>query len=137
MIKSVNKLTGEEYDFAADTAEEMIASWSTINETIKALEKAKDQLKPLVEDIVNYKGVYEGDNYRFRISSVQRVNYDKAVMRQVFDEDLLDTFLEPHKPSIDAYIKENLEDLGENSTLLRETMVDVGKPYQVIKLEKL
>jgi len=137
MIKSVNKLTGEEYDFAADTAEELITSWSTINETIKALERAKDQLKPLVEDIVNYKGVYEGDNYRFRISSVQRVNYDKAIMRQVFDEDLLDTFLEPHKPSIDAYIKENLEDLGENSTLLRETMVDVGKPYQVIKLEKL
>jgi hypothetical protein len=137
MIQSVNKLTGEVYEFAADTAEEMIASWSTINETIKALERAKDQLKPLVENIVNYKGVYEGDNYRFRISSVQRFNYDKAVMRQVFDEDLLDTLLEPHKPSIDAYIKENLEDLGESSTLLRESMIEVGKAYQVIKLEKL
>ena len=137
MIQSLNKLTGEVYEFAAGTAEEMIASWSTINETIKALERAKDQLKPLVENIVNYKGVYEGDNYRFRISSVQRFNYDKATMRQVFDEDLLDTFLEPHKPSVDAYIKENLEELGESSTLLRESMIEVGKAYQVIKLEKI
>jgi uncharacterized protein (UPF0128 family) len=58
-------------------------------------------------------------------------------MRQVFDEDLLDTLLEPHKPSVDAYIKENLEELGESSTLLRESMIEVGKAYQVIKLEKI
>ena len=136
MIKSVNVVTGEVYEFSDTTPDEIIVSWNLINETIKALERAKDKLKKKVPDLVNHVGIYEGENFTFRVSSVQRVNYDKAVMRQVFDEDLLDTLLVPHKPSIDAYIKENLEDLGESSTLLRESMIDEGKAYQVIKLEK-
>jgi len=136
MIKSVNVVTGEVYEFSDTTPDEIIVSWNLINETIKALERAKDKLKKKVPDLVNHVGVYEGENFTFRVSSVQRVNYDKAVMRQVFDEDLLDTLLVPHKPSIDAYIKENLEDLGESSTLLRESMIEEGKAYQVIKLEK-
>ena len=136
MIKSVNVVTGEVYEFSDTTPDEIIVSWNLINETIKALERAKDKLKKKVPDLVNHVGIYEGENFTFRVSSVQRVNYDKAVMRQVFDEDLLDTLLVPHKPSIDAYIKENLEDLGESSTLLRESMIEEGKAYQVIKLEK-
>jgi len=136
MIKSVNVVTGEVYEFSDTTPDEIIVSWNLINETIKALERAKDKLKKKVPDLVNHVGIYEGENFAFRVSSVQRVNYDKAIMRQVFDEDLLDTLLVPHKPSIDAYIKENLEDLGESSTLLRESMIEEGKAYQVIKLEK-
>ena len=136
MIKSVNVVTGEVYEFSDSTPDEIIVSWNLINETIKALERAKDKLKNKVPDLVNHVGIYEGENFSFRVSTVQRVNYDKAVMRQVFDEDLLDTLLVPHKPSIDAYIKENLEELGESSTLLRESMIDEGKAYQVIKLEK-
>ena len=136
MIKVVNTLTGEVEEFLDDTPKDILNSWKLISNQIKALERAKEKLKKKVPAIVDNNGNFEHSGYRFHISTVQRFNYDKAIMREVFDEDLLDTLLVPNKTLVDTYIKDNLEDLGENSTYLRKNMVEQGLSYQVIKLEK-
>jgi len=137
MIKAVNKLTGEIYDFKSDTPEEVMETWLTLSETIKALSDAKDKLKPLVEKMVDHNGTFAHDNYMFRVSHIQRYNYDKSIMRDVFDQDLYETLVKPDKTLIDKYLKENIDDMGERSTLLRANMREEGKPYKVIKLERL
>jgi len=137
MIKVVNTLTGEIEEFLDDTPNEIVESWKQISNQIKALERAKEKLKKKVPSILDNNDTYEHNGYRFKLSHVQRFNYDKAVMRQVFDEDLLDTLLKPDKTLIDTYIKDNLEQLGELSSMLRNSMKEEGLGYQVIKLEKV
>jgi len=137
MITVVDVLTGEVSEFADTTPEEIKDSWLQINKQIQALERAKDKLKPKVAELLDEFGKYEFEDYMFRQMTVQRRNYDKAVMREALDEDTLDLFLVPDKTAIDKYLKENLEELGDVSTRLRESMVDVGNPYSVTKLEKI
>jgi hypothetical protein len=136
-ITATNKATGEVVELPADTPEQIVSAWRIAQEYVKTADALKDQLKKLVPSIAE-RGVSEPiGNYQFRVSNIQRMTYDKAVMRQVFDADLFDTFLEPNKSAVDRYLKENLDDVGENSTVLRNSMIPVGNPYQVIKLEKL
>lgn len=137
-ITAMNKATGEVIDLPADTPEQIVEAWRVAQEYDKAAVALKDQLKRLVPAIVGDNGISEPvGNYMFRVSSVQRMTYDKAVMRQVLDEDTFDVLLKPDKTAIDKYLKENLETLGTGSTQLRQAMIPEGKPYQVIKLEKL
>lgn len=137
MITVVNTLTGEVEEFKDETPQDIVNSWRLISNQIKALERAKDKLKLKVPKILDINDTYEHDGYRFKMSHVQRFNYDKSVMRDVLDADLCETLLKPDKTLIDAYLKDNLESLGEVSSTLRNTMVEDGKPYKVIKLEKL
>lgn len=138
MVTATNKYTGEIVELSADDLEDIVEAWNVAREYEKVAEALKDQLKKLVREKVSENGVSEPVNgYMFRVSNIQRKNYDKSVLRTVFDEDTLDLFLEPNKPAVDKYLKENLAQLGEASTILRNSMVEVGKPYQVIKLEKL
>lgn len=137
-ITATNKATGEVVELDANTPEEIVTAWTIAQEYDKTAIALKDQLKKLVPAIVGNNGLSEQYGvYQFRVSSIQRMNYDKAVMREVLDEDTLDLFLKPDKPALDKYLKENLEVVGEGSTLLRNSMVADGKPYQVIKLEKV
>lgn len=138
-IVATNKATGEIIDLPANTPEEIVTAWRVAQEYIKAAESLKDQLKRLVPAMVMGSGTVSEPigNYQFRVSSIQRLTYDKAVMRRLLDQDLFDMLLKPDKPMIDKYLKENLEALGDTSTELRTTMLPEGKPYQVIKLEKL
>ena len=137
MITAVDVLTGEVLEFADETPEDIKNSWLMISKQIQALERAKDKLKPKVAELLDEFGKYEFEDYMFRQMTVQRRNYDKAVMREALDEDTLDLFLVPDKPRVDQYIKEHLEELGEVSTLLRKTMVTVGNPYTTVRLEKV
>lgn len=137
MITAVDVLTGEVLEFADSTPEEIKDSWLQISKQIQALERAKDKLKPKVAELLDEFGKCEIGDYMFRQMTVQRRNYDKAVMREALDEDTLDLFLVPDKTAIDKYLKENLEELGDVSTRLRESMVDVGQPYSVTKLEQI
>lgn len=138
LIKAVNKATGEVIELPANTQEEIVTAWNIAREYEKAATALKDQLKKLVPEIVNTNGTSDDINgYMFRVSFVQRYDYDKAVMRQVLDEDVFDLLLKPDKSAVDKYLKENIDDLGEISVRLRNSMVESGKPYQVIKLEKL
>lgn len=137
MIQVMNYKTGEVAEYAASSPDEIMSSWLEISETIKLYEAAKDQLKKLVPEIVNDKGVYENGDYMFRYSSIQRYSYDKSVMRELLDPDVFDVLTEPSKTKVDKYLKDNLDDLGEATTALRESMVAVGKPYSVVKLERI
>lgn len=137
-IQAVNRATGEVIDLPANTPEEIVQAWNIAKEYEKAATALKDQLKKLVPNLVNERGVSDEVNgYVFRVSNVQRKTYDKAVLRQQLDEDTFDLFMKPDKTAIDKYLRENLEDLGEASTIIRNSMIDDGKPYQVIKLEKV
>lgn len=136
MITATNKHTGEVIKLPADTPERIVEAWLIAQEYAKTAEALKDQLKKLVPKFVD--DVSEPINgYMFRVSNVQRMNYDKSVLREAVDEDTLDVLLKPDKTAIDRYLKENLETLGEKSAVLRQSMIPEGKPYTVIKLERL
>lgn len=137
-VTAVNKATGEVIELDADTPEQIVQAWRTCQEYVKAAESLKDQLKKIVPTITSERGVSEPiGNFMFRVSAVQRMTYDKAVMRRVLDEDVFDILMKPDKGATDKYLKENLETLGEASTELRHSMLPDGKPYQVIKLERI
>jgi len=137
-IQAVNRATGEVIDLPANTPEEIVQAWNIAKESDSVATAPQDQLKKLVPNLVNEQGVSDEVNgYVFRVSNVQRKTYDKAVLRQQLDEDTFDLFMKPDKTAIDKYLRENLEDLGEASTIIRNAMIDDGKPYQVIKLEKV
>ena len=137
MITATNKHTGEVVSLEADTYEKLIQAWQIAQEYAKVADRLKAQLKEVVPKFVEGRTSEPHNGFMFRISSIQRMNYDKAILRQQLDEDVLDLLLEPNKPKVDAYLKDNLESLGDASTIIRKAMVEVGRPYQVIKLEKL
>lgn len=137
-MRAVVKSTGEVLEFNPKTSTEIHQLWQLCSDYIKAYEAIKEKLKPLVADLIGENGVSEPhDGYIFRQSVVQRVNYDKSVMRELLDPDTYDVLTEPAKTKIDDYLQENLEKLGEISTMLRNSMTPVGKPYRVIKREKI
>jgi hypothetical protein len=138
MISVTNKATGELIEIDTSTPEQLVKGWQLAQEYSKTAEKLKDELKALVPILLNDKGVSdEIGNFVFKQNDVQRMTYNKAVMRDVLDPDVFDVLLEPNKTAVDEYLKENLESLGDVSTTLRASMKPKGKPYQVIKLEKV
>lgn len=143
-ITATNKATGEVIELEASTPEQIVAAWRTAQEYDKAAASLKDQLKKLVPSFVGPKGVSDPiGNYQFRVSAVQRMTYDKALMREVFDSDTFDVLLKPDKPAVDKYLKELVASdiVGAHdpaiSVALRRGMVADGRPYQTIRLEKV
>lgn len=135
-VTTINKFTGESYEYSPKSLAELINCYRDISEAIKALELAKKQLAAQVPfDGSNQTEAIRG--YMFRNSAVQRMTYDKAVLRQQLDEDTLDLLLEPNKKAVDEYLKTHLEKLGPASTVIRANMVPVGKAYSVTRLEKV
>ena len=138
MVKEINELTGEVVEFDPKTLSDLISCYRQCSEAVKTYDKVKKKLAALTDKYLNERGVSETvDGYMFRHSSVQRQTYDKSVLRRVLDEDTLDLLLKVDKSAADDYIKEHLAELGDLSTELRKSMVAVGKPYSVIKLEKV
>lgn len=138
MIKAVNKATGEVVELEVETFEEVVEAWRVASEYEKTAKALKDQLKKLVPNYIGERGMSdEWQGYAFRLSNIQRMTYDKAVMRDVLDADVFDVLLVPDKTLVDTYLKENIETLGEAGTALRNAMIPSGAPYSVIKLEKL
>ncbi|MDL2342350.1 MAG: hypothetical protein QFB87_04715 [Patescibacteria group bacterium] len=129
--------TGEVLEFNAATAAEIKEGWLVASDYIKAYEKVKSRLKLVLEPFLDYKGQLEIDGYLFRQSIVQRMTYDKAYMREVFDEDTLDLLLKPSKTDTDKYLAEHLTELGEAASRLRENMIPDGRPYTTTRIEKL
>lgn len=139
MVTATNKATGELIELPSDTPEQIVEAWRIAQEYVKAATSLKEQLKKLVPDVVGDNNTSDDINgFMFRVSTVQRMTYDKAILRTVIeDEDTFDLLTKPDKPAIDRYLKEHLEELGEGSTILRTSMIEDGSPYQVIKLERL
>lgn len=129
--------TGELIELPDKTPTDVVASYRLVNETIEAFEKVKKQLQKRASELIDNGERLEHDGYMIRSYSTQRMAYDPAVLREVFDEDLMATFMEPQKGRIDRYLKEHLEELGPASTRLRESMVPTGRPYSVVRIERL
>ena len=137
-IKAINKATGEVIELDADTPEQIVEAWKIAQEYEKAAKSLKDQLKKIVPSLVNDDGKSdEINNAVFKINTIQRMTYDKSVVRQVLDEDVFDLMTKIDKTKLDDYIKDNLSELGDISTELRASLIPDGKPYQVIRLERL
>lgn len=137
-IKAINKATGEVIELDADTPEPIVEAWKIAQEYEKAAKSLKDQLKKIVPSLVNDDGKSdEINNAVFKINTIQRMTYDKSVVRQVLDEDVFDLMTKIDKTKLDNYIKDNLSELGDISTELRASLIPDGKPYQVIRLERL
>jgi hypothetical protein len=138
MIEVTNQATGEVIELDDATYEEVVAAWQVASQYEKVGKAIKAKLKKLVPKYVDDKGMSEPYNgVMFRHNVIQRRSYDKSVLREVLDEDTFDLMMKPDKKAVDEYLKEHLEELGDASTRLRETMVVEGKPYEVIKLERL
>jgi hypothetical protein len=138
IAKATNKHTGEIVELPCSTFAELVTAWNIAREYEKVSETLKTQLKQVVPNYIDDKGMSaEHGGYMFRVSTIQRKTYDKAVLRQVFGEAKLDLFLKPDKTKVGSYLKDHLEELGDGSTKLRSAMIDDGRPYQVIKLEKI
>ena len=137
MISALNKATGEVIELPADTLEEVTQAWQTVQQYDKAITALKEQLKKKVRELADQEQIEEVNNTIFRVTSVQRMTYDKSVLRRLLDEDTLDVFLEVKKTAVDNYLKENIDDLRDVATEIRSSMVASGDPYEVIKLEKL
>jgi hypothetical protein len=138
MIKAINEATGEVIELPTNTLEEVVNAWQIAQQYDKAATSLKDQLKELVPKYLSDNGRSdEVSNYQFKSNTVQRMTYDKTVLRQQLDEDVFDLMMKPDKQAVDKYLKENIEVLGDASTVIRQAMITDGKPYQVIKLEKL
>lgn len=129
--------TGEVVSFETNSPEQIMDALLTVKAYKDAYEVLDKKLKKMAADIVDEQGRLEHDGHMLRVFTTQRMAYDPAVLREVFDEDELATFMEPSKGRIDAYIKEHLDDLGPMSTKLRQSMVPSGKPYTVCRLERL
>jgi hypothetical protein len=137
MIKASNKVTGEVIELETDNIEQTVTAWEVAQGYEKLAKDLKDQLKKIVPGYVGDKGVSDEANKAiFRISHIQRMTYDKAVVRRVLDEDVFDLVTKIDKSKLDTYIKENLAELGDASTEMRSAMIPDGSAYEVIKLER-
>ena len=134
-----NKKTGEVIEYDVNNETELMQAYRECSETIKLYDAAKKKLSKLVEPYLGASNTTDVvDGYMFRQMDVQRFNYDKAVLRDVIkDEDTFDQLLSVDKKLVDNYLKENIEDPELDSHRLRSTMMPVGKPYSVTKLEKV
>ena len=136
--QATNGFTGEVLELECGNYRELVAAWQHVSEMERVAKALRDQLKELVPLYIDSKGVSEPINGRmFRQSAIQRMTYDKAILRKELDEDTYDLLVIPDKTAVDKFLKENLDQLGEKSTEIRRSMVAVGKPYTVLKLEKV
>jgi len=137
-VQAINKITGEVAEFEVSDLSSLMSAYAAAQEYEKVATSLKNQLKKVLPKYLDEFGRSEVLNGRqFKTTTVQRMTYDKAVLRQVLDEDTYDQFMKPEKTKIDKYLAENLEHLGDVSTKLRQAMIADGTPYSVTKLEKL
>lgn len=138
LISAVNHVTGEIAEFEVDSLKSLMTAYSAAQEYEKMAKSLKEQLKGELDNYLDEHGRSEElDGKQFKRISIQRLTYDKSVLRQVLGEDTAELFLKPEKKKIDEYIAENLESLGEESTKLRNAMIEDGRRYEQVKLEKL
>lgn len=107
-VEAINKHSGEVIELAANTPIEITQAYLIAAEYEKVATSLKDQLKKLLPNAVDEQGkTPEVNGYIIRKYESQRMNYNKQALREVFDEDELDLFLEVSKGKVDKYIKEN------------------------------
>ena len=108
MISAVNKASGETIELPTDTPDEIVRAYLIAAEYEAVAKKLKDQVKKLLPTIVDEQGrTPEVDGYVLKRYESQRMTYNKMALRNVFDEDTVDLFLEVSKGKVDQFIKDN------------------------------
>lgn len=138
IAKATNKYTGEVTELEVSNLKSLMYAYNVAKEYEDVGKKIKDQLKDELENYLDESGKSEElDGQQFKRIPIQRMTYDKSLLRELVDEDTFDVLIKVDKSATDKYLKENLEKLGDISTQLRKSMVVDGKPYSMTKLEKL
>lgn len=140
MIKETIKQTGEIIELADETFTDVMKSWQIATDYEKIGKALKEKLKKRILQYIGSNGRSEEiDGYQFRVSNVQKMTYDKAVLRDAVGEDVYDLFMEPKKTAIDEYLAELVSkgDPDDITTKVRAAMLPKGKPYSQTVLEKL
>lgn len=137
MIKATNPFTGEVFELQDDTPTDLETAYNFCKQFEKTIKQMQDQLKERVKKAA-VDGLLQTPAGRFKYTSIQRQTYDKAVLRQLLDEDLLDTFTVVKKAAVDDWLKERVfkQDIDpELNTQIRQALIPDGKPYEVVKYE--
>ena len=133
-----NKETGEVTSFDTDTMGDLMYAYRYAKELADMSERLKKKLRPLIDAMLDGQDKSEViDGYQFKQYDMQRRTYNMGTLREVFDEDELSLFLTVNKTKVDNYIKEHLDDLGDNAKYLRDHMELSGSSTVVMKLEKV
>lgn len=136
-VTAVNKASGEVIELPANTHEEIVRAYLIAAEYEAAAKKLKDQVKKLLPKIVDEQGkTDEVDGYILRRYESQRMTYNKLALREVFDEDELDLFLDVSKGKVDAYLKENQLSKEQIETL-RAGLEPAGSVVSSFRKEKV
>lgn len=137
IVQATNKASGEQIDLPASTAEEIVRAYLIAAEYEKVAKDLKDQLKRLLPTAIDEQGrTPEVDGYIIRKYESQRMTYNKMALREVFDDDEVDLFLEVSKGKVDAYIKENKLSSDQVDTL-RSGLEAAGNVVSSYRKEKI
>lgn len=134
MIKVVNTITAEVFEFKTDTTEQIVEAYNQAAKLEQAAKRAKQKIRDLIVER-NLDGESTPD-YEIKIIHTQKQDYDLSIMREVLDDDQFNTFIKPDKTALDKFIKENIETIPEVKTL-RDSMIDVGTPYITVRVDKI
>jgi hypothetical protein len=139
MITATNPLTGEMFDIPDSNGTEIEAAYEMVKSIEKTVAELKDSLKARVKVMAGDDGYIETPNGIYKVSWVQKQTYDKPQLRQLLDEDLLDTFLEVKKSTVDNWLKERvLKNDYDNAVLhsVRQALIPQGFGYEMVKFTK-
>ena len=136
-IVAVNKASGEYISLPVNTSEEIVRAYLVAAEYEKVAKSLKDQVKQLLPTIVDEQGrTPEVDGYVLKRYESQRMTYNKGALREVFDEDELDLFMDVSKGKVDAYIKDN-QLTDEQIETLRAALEPNGQVVSSFRKERV
>lgn len=132
-VTAINTYSGEVVAFKTATELDLVRSYKHINEFIKALTKAKDEIKALVMDSME-DDEYQVGRYIWQKQTRRYFNYDLSAMRRLLDEDLVNTLVKPDK----ALISKHLKDLdADTAKELEASMVEERPPSTALVLTQV
>lgn len=146
IINVVNKYTGEVMSFSTARPVDKAQSYLAINETINALERAKDKIKDQILTEIGERGEEDlevGSSFIWHRQTRRYFNYDLGVMRERLDEDLFNMLIKPDKTKIDEVLAESVKAKKhpviepEIGSELRKTMVEERMPVTALRLERI
>ena len=139
IVTITDKYSGEMLEFPLNTPEQMLAAYLRAKEFEDMAKRIKDKVKPVLPHILDEQGRSdEIDGYMFKQYESQRMTYNKNALRQVFDDDTLDLFLEVSKGKVDSYLKEHQSELtSDDLAQLKDGLEPAGKVVTAIRLEKV
>lgn len=142
-ITVVNTYTGELMPFEWSNDLEMAQAYYAIQQTIKALERAKMKFKDKMIDRIDDTHLEVGKDFIWHKSIRRYKNYNIYALREAIeDNDLFIEVVKPDKVFIDKMIKESIDSLDpvfskDTVKMLKETMTEDRTPVIALTLERI